>query len=492
MKAHDVFTRWQGKSAAAIRHEQGRMLHTLLKKQVLPFSKQYRNVFKAKGLTAEDIQSVADLQKIPFTTKQDLLNTDERPKRIRDYVLVPDEQILKKRPEVFLKALTRGRAAVKRDLEFEYRPVFMISTTGRSADSVPFLLTRYDLANLERAGYGLCDVFGTGEDHRVLNMFPYAPHLGFWQVHYACMNYNIFGLSTGGGKVMGTDRSIQIMERIQPEAIVGMPTFMYHLLRRAEAEGKRFERIDAVILGGDKVPDGMRKKLAELCAELGSPNVRVMATYGFTEARMAWGECGPATGYHIIPDLAYIEIIDPATGKVVEDGKPGEIVFTALDGRGSLVLRYRTGDFIDGGLVYGECPHCGRNVPRLVGKIGRESEVREMRFDKVKGTLVDFNTLEHLLDDEEEIGTWQIELRKMNDDPLDLDELILHVQGRSGIDEMLLSNRLNQKFKAATNMHPNRIEYHSLEALSRMQGLGVEMKEQRLVDNRVKTNGSPK
>ncbi|MFT5498689.1 MAG: phenylacetate-CoA ligase [Kiritimatiellia bacterium] len=486
MKTYDVYTRWDGKSTEAIRHEQGRLLHTLLKKHVLPFSKQYREVFKAHGLTADDIQSVEDLQKIPFTTKLDLLNTPEQPKRIRDYVLIPDEKILKKRPEVILKALTRGKAAVKRDLEFEYRPVFMISTTGRSADSVPFLLTRYDLANLERAGYALCDVFAAGKDHKILNMFPYAPHLGFWQVHYACMNYNAFGLSTGGGKVMGTDRTLGIMDRIQPEAIVGMPTFLYHLLQKAVSEGHRFESIDAVILGGEKVPDGMRRKLAELCAELGSPKARVMACYGFTEARMAWGECAPNTGYHITPDLAYIEIIDPETGQVVPDGQPGEIVFTALDGRGAVVLRYRTGDFIDGGLVYGECPDCGRNVPRLMGKIGRESEVREMHFDKVKGTLVDFNTLEHLLDDETEIGTWQIELRKMNDDPLDLDELVLHIQKNEGTDVEPLSDRLNLKFEQATSMRPNRIEFHTIEDLSRMQGLGVEMKEQRLVDHRPK------
>jgi len=76
---------------------------------------------------------------------------------------------------------------------------------------------------------------------------------------------------------------------------------------------------------------------------------------------------------------------DPKSGDVVPPGHPGELVFTPLDARGSVVLRYRTGDYIDGGLVYDPCPHCGRRAPQLVGNISRSSEIKEMRLDKVKG-----------------------------------------------------------------------------------------------------------
>ena len=58
-----------------------------------------------------------------------------------------------------------------------------------------------------------------------------------------------------------------------------------------------------------------------------------------------------------------------------------------------------------------------------------------MRIDKIKGTLVDFNRLEHVLDDFPGVGAWQIELRKVNDDPLDLDEVILHVQRTDTTDD---------------------------------------------------------
>ena len=166
----------------------------------------------------------------------------------------------------------------------------------------------------------------------------------------------------------------------------------------------------------------------------------MISTYGFTEAKMAWCEClfpvdAEPSGYHLYPDLGIVEIVDPETGALKDDGEPGEIVFTSLDARGSCVLRYRTGDIVEGGVTYEPCPHCGRVMPRLVGRISRRSDVREMQLDKIKGTLVDFNELEHVLDDMPRVGSWQIELRKANDDPLEVDELVLHISladGRRG------------------------------------------------------------
>src|SRR5207247_7837211 len=133
-------------------------------------------------------------------------------------------------------------------------------------------------------------------------------------------------------------------------------------------------------------------------------NLGVLATYGFTEAKQAWAECPlphgqPSSGYHLYPDLGIIEVIDPKTGQALPPGHPGEIVFTPLDARGTVVLRYRTGDFIDGGLAFEPCPRCGRTAPRLVGNISRSSEFKELRLEKLKSTLVDFNCLEHVLDD---------------------------------------------------------------------------------------------
>ena len=112
-----------------------------------------------------------------------------------------------------------------------------------------------------------------------------------------------------------------------------------------------------------------------------------------------------------------------------------------------------------------------------------------MRLDKIKGTLVDFNQLEHVLDDAEHIGAWQLELRKRNNDPLELDELVLHVHKTDGVREDKLVRDLNNRFVAKTEIHPNRIVFHDADEMRELQGVGVQLKEQKIVDNR-KSSGA--
>ncbi|MBI3850839.1 MAG: AMP-binding protein [Verrucomicrobia bacterium] len=482
-------TKWSQLPEKVIRRLQAEKLRQYVGHTVLPFSAHYKELFARERLTAESIRSLEDLERLPFTSKTDLLNTPENPQRAKDFVLIPDQQVLARRPSTILGALLHGRERMKQAFESEFRPVFMTSTTGRSADPIPFLYTQHDLANLASTGKRLFEICGAQSELRLLNLFPYAPHLAFWQTHYGATAFGVFCASTGGGKVMGTEGNLRLIQKIKPDVLIGMPTFIYHVLRLAAEEGVRCENLRQIVLGGEKVPDGMRRKLINLTAELGAKEISVLATYGFTEAKMAWAECPVRhdqipDGYHLYPDAGIIEVIDPKTGQIVPTGHPGELVFTPLDARGSVVLRYRTGDFIDGGLVYDPCPHCGRCVPRLVGNIGRNSEVKEMKLDKLKGTLVDFNQLEHVLDDADQIGAWQLELRKKNDDPLELDELILHVQKLNGGDEAKLIHDLNNRFIARTEIHPNRIVFHDGDELSRLQGVGVQLKEQKIIDHR--------
>jgi len=300
-------------------------------------------------------------------------------------------------------------------------------TTGRSAEPTPFFYTQHDLSNLATAARRVVEVCATGPEERLLNALPFAPHLAFWLAHYAGTSGGVLTLSSGGGKVMGTEGNIRHIRKFKPNVIIGIPTFVYHLLHQAAEEGVHCENLRLIVLAGEKVSDGLRLKLRDLARELGAGNAHALVTYGFTEGKQAWAECPfphtePSSGYHLYPDLGIVEVIDPKTGKEVPPGHPGELVFTPLDARGTVVLRYRTGDFIDGGLTYEPCPHCGRTLPRLVGNISRKSEVKEMNLDKLKGTLVDFNELEHVLDDAPHIGAWQIELRKLRDDPMEIDE----------------------------------------------------------------------
>ncbi len=489
MNTTRLTTRWDSLSADELRHLQGVKLRHYLVDHVVPFSKHYRELFAKEGIDARSIHRVEDLAKLPFTSKRHLVDDPTTGSRMKDFVLVPDEAVLRRRPATILKALRHGRAAVKAGFEREYRPILMTSTTGRSTEPVPFLYTAHDLDLLSVTGRRMMEICESDPAYRHLNLFPFAPHLAFWLAHYAGLGYGTFVLSSGGGKVMGTDGNVRFLDKIKPEALIGMPTFLYHVLSLAVERGLAVPNLRKIVLGGEKVPPGTRRKLRALCAELGAGKVDVMATYGFTEAKMAWPECpghglDGAPGYHLSPDLGIVEIIDPETGLVVGEGEPGEIVFTPLDSRGSVVLRYRTGDRISGGLVHEACPACGRTTPRLVGEISRVTDLRRLRIGKVKGTLVNFNELENLLDNLDRVGSWQIELRKRNDDPLESDEIVVHVAPRGRVSRPSLAAEIEERFRAVTELTPNRIEFHSAEHLRSLQGVGRALKEEKLVDRR--------
>ena len=475
-----------------VRRRQSRRLEQYLRTVVLPFSAYYKNLFREHGLSAGSIRTVADLARLPFTTKADLVKAAKSPEHLRDFFLVPDEAALSRRPGVILQALFRGRAAVQEKLEAEFRPIFMTFTTGRSAEPVPFLYTRRDIERLAVAGKRVMEVCGARKGDRLLNSFPYAPHLAFWLTHYAGATFGAMMFSSGGGKVMSTSDTLRLIRKLKPDVFIGIPTFLYHVLHQGAEEGLRWDNLRCIVLGGEKVSDGLRHKLRDLARELGAKaDLDVLATYGFTEAKMAWAECPfgdgqPSAGYHLYPDLGITEIINPKTGEVVPDGQPGEIVFTPLEARGSVVLRYRTGDITDGGITMEPCPYCHRTMPRLTGNISRSSEIREMNLDKIKGTLVDFNELEHVLDDAPHVGAWQVELRKLNDDPLELDEIILHVQKTNGADEAQISRDLSERCHQYIDIHPNRIMFHDAEEMQRLQGVGTLIKEKKLADNRPK------
>jgi phenylacetate-coenzyme A ligase PaaK-like adenylate-forming protein len=489
MKTNQLTKQWQRLPKETIRELQAIKLQRYLREVVLPFCPHYRELFRQHGLTADSIRSLDDLRRVPFTSKADLASTAENPHKFKDFIIVPDVATLSRRPSTIVRALLHGRDKVRAEFEREFRPLFMTSTTGRSADPVAFLYSNYDLDVMSRAGSRVMEICKAEREMRLLNLFPYAPHLAFWYVHYAATTYGIFSLGTGGGKVMGTDGNLRLIRKLRPDVLIGMPTFIYHVMQLAVEEGVRCEGLRRIVLGGEKVAEGMRRKLTQMAAKVGSPDVEVLATYGFTEAKMAWSECPcpvgeRSSGYHLFPDMGLFEVVDPKTGEPVPEGHAGELVYTPLEGRGSVVLRYRTGDVIDGGLVYERCPQCGRQLPRLVGKISRNSEVRTMQLDKIKGTLVDFNQLEHVLDDAPNVGAWQLEIRKRNDDPLDLDELILHVQKMGDADEERLCRELRNRFAERTEIHPNRIVFHNVDQLRELLGVGRQLKESKIIDNR--------
>src|ERR1041384_190129 len=242
MKRTLIESRWSQMPESAIRRWQATQLRDYLNRVVLPFSPHYRQVFREQGLEADSIRTLEDLARVPFTTKADLVGTPEQPQRFKDFIVVPDQRVLARRPGTIVGALLHGREHVRKEFESEFRPVFMTFTTGRAADPVACVYTQRDLAHLATAGRRMMEVCAARPEDRLVNAFPFAPPLAFWLAHYAGTAYGAFMLSSGGGKALGTEGNLRLIRQFKPNVLIGVPTFIYHLLQQAVEEGKSVDR----------------------------------------------------------------------------------------------------------------------------------------------------------------------------------------------------------------------------------------------------------
>jgi phenylacetate-CoA ligase len=247
-----------------------------------------------------------------------------------------------------------------------------------------------------------------------------------------------------------------------------------------------------VFLGGDRVTVGYREKLESMLRENGSKNPKVTSVLGFTESKKCWIECsgGRETGFHTYPDLDLFEVVDPETLEPVPDGTTGELVYTPLDGRGSLIMRYRTGDLVNGGMTREPCPACGRTVPRFSSDLSRASNQTDMSLTKIKGTLVNLNIITDLLTDSERIDEWQVVLSKRNDDPLDVDEMGISISLPEGKSEDGIEEWIANTVQQAAEVRPSTVEIIPRSEMLDRLGMETQLKEQRIVDLRQQAGGS--
>lgn len=471
-------------------------LHEFVTTQLFPFSPHYRKLFQKHRIDPNSIRTVRDLQRVPFSTKTDLIPTDENPQKSLDFVLKPDQDLIRrywptgKKLGLLWRKIIDGEEELKRRMGLEYRPIFLTATTGRTYQPVSFLYSAHDIDNLRDAGARLLGIFSVEAGAKAVSLFPYAPHLAFWAVCFGAMEAGILAVSTGGGKVMGTAGNIGFISRLKPSLVAGIPGYTYHLLRTAQAQGADMSSVKLLTLGAEKVPPGLKERMYELLTSMGAKEPTIFGTYGFTESKMAWGECptplGVSSGYHTYPDLEVFEIIDPETGEQVGEGEPGEIVYSSISGRASVVFRYRTGDYARGGMTWEPCPHCRRTVPRISSDITRVSNVRSMQFSKIKGTLVNLNNLAFLLSDLKEVEEWQVEIRKKDNDPLEMDELVLYLSIKPDVDRAPFEETLRKAILHDIEVTPNEICFLPLDEVLHRLGMETELKEKRILDSRPK------
>lgn len=456
-------TGWDRLSLPAMRRLQARRLRRFLSRQVQPFSPHYRALWAEAGVDPRSLRKVSDLARFPFTTKQDLSANP------RDFVLAPTpETILRLGPArlagLLLRRLTGGKGAIKRALQREYQPTSVFFTTGRTAGPTPVLLAPQDERNLDESGRRIAEVLGLDPlTERGLSAFPCAPHLAFWQVVACGRASGLMVLHTGGGRAMGTDAIVRLMERMKPSFIVGVPGYTLHLLRAAQAHmDLSFVRL--VATGGDVLTPGLRRRIEELIPREAS----VVSVYGFTESRTCWAECAPGTGFHTYPDMGVFEVVDPETGEPLPPETTGELVYTGLDGRGSALVRYRTGDIARGGITYAPCPGCGRTVPRFGPGLTRRAD----GLVKIKGTLVDLTVLADAITSDERVREWRAEITESGG-----------LEIYAAMPENACDS-LARRIRTATEVKPDRIHVLTFDAIVKELGLETQMKETRVVDRR--------
>jgi phenylacetate-CoA ligase len=454
----------------------------------LPFSPYYSKMLQELKLSWSDFHTTSDLQKLPLSSKADIAPIEEDRARPRQFILQPDEHSIKKyatKGELLnLVRMKIAKADVKYHLEKEFKPLHIHFTTGRTALPTPFTYSAYDLLLLRETGRRLFDVCGIPRESVALNAFPYSPHLGFWLAYYGLLEAGMTSLASGGGKVMGTQKIMDSLERLKVNVIAVIPGYFYHLLREAVKQKRDFSNLKYVIFGAERVSPAFREKVKELLAEVGAREVTILATYASTEFKTAWLQCSESTGYHLYPDLEFVELVDP-DGRRVKDGEPGEVVYTALDWRGTLVVRYRTGDLAQG-IEYSPCPNCGKTVPRILPDIQRRSDVKEFQLTKIKGELVNLNNTFPIMSAIKGVDEWQLELRKHNNDPHDLDEIVVLVSPKSGSTFVQIKTEIEKHMHAEMQVSV-KVEEHTTEALIQKLGMETELKEKRIVDNRPKS-----
>lgn len=487
---------WDRITVDEARHRQGRLLHNFLKTQVLRYSPYYQDLFKNAGLTADDVRSLDDLHKIPFTSKADIAPTPDDPSRPRRLVLQPDPETyagtisLGKKIGLMKNKLVQGRELKDQVLD-EYLPIFFIATTGRTALPTPFMYTKRDLLLFNEAARRLLVMAGIKrENDFIMSIFPYAPHLAFWIVYQAGIMSGCQVFHTGGGRTLGTGKIMKMIESFKATVVVGIPGYVYHLLTQAAESGLDYSKVRMVILGAERVTPGYKKRISELLESMGAKNPTILSTLGFTEARVAWIECPienslvESTGYHLYPDLEIFEVVDPDTGNPVGDGESGELAYTCLDWRGSVVLRYRTGDYVRGGITREPCPACGRTCPRMNSDITRLSDKGELQLTKVKGTLVDFNEFFPIMSDQTEIREWQVEIGKRHGDEHGLDEITLNLSLKEGVDVEAVVSQIDKTVKERMEVSIEKFNLLTPEEIDNLLEIDVRPKELRIRDRR--------
>jgi phenylacetate-CoA ligase len=339
----------------------------------------YQNHFKERGLTPKSITSLTDIEKLPFTVKKDLRN---------HYPF--------------------GLFAVKQS---ELVRVHASSGTSGKATVVGYTKNDIDMwSNVVARAISI----GGGKKGEVLhNAYGYGLFTGGLGLHYGSERLGMTTVPISGGN---TNRQITLIEDFQPTVICGTPSYILNVADQMIEKGinPRDTSLKFGIFGAEPWSEEMRGLLEEKLA------IKACDIYGLSEV-LGPGvamECHEVQeGLHVAEDHFYVEVIDPMTRQLLEDGEVGELVFTSLTKEAFPIIRYRTGDIAS---ITKEKCKCGRTTTRMSRIKGRIDDMLIIR-----GVNVFPTEIEHfLLSSKEIVPHYQLHLSKKGT----LDQVELHIE----------------------------------------------------------------
>jgi len=298
----------------------------------------YRNKFEENNITPNDIQSLKDLKRIPFTKKEDL--RDNYPFGMFS---VPMDNVVR----IHASSGTTGKPTV-------------VGYTARDVSTWAELMARSLAAG------------GATREDIIHNAYGYGLFTGGLGIHYGAEKLGASVIPVSGGN---TKRQIIIMKDFGPTILTATPSYALHLGEVADEMGVSFEdlKFKYGIFGAEPWSENMREEIERKLY------LTAVDIYGLSEV-IGPGvaiECYEAkNGLHIFEDHFIPEIINPSTGEVLPYGETGELVFTTITKEAFPVIRYRTRDITS---LNPEPCQCGRTHLRMNRISGRTDDMLIIR-----------------------------------------------------------------------------------------------------------------
>ncbi len=297
----------------------------------------YKRKFDEIGLKPEHIQTLKDIEKIPFTTKNDL--RDNYPYGL---FAVP------------LKKIVRLHAS-----------------SGTTGKPIVVGYTKNDMDNWSENIARLVVAAGGSEDDIAQVVFGYGLFTGGFGLHQGLEKVGITVVPSSSGH---SERQLMLMQDFGTTILVGTPSYALYLAETADEIGldKSKLKLKLGLFGGEGHTPEMRTEIERKWG------IKATENYGLSEVQGPGvaGECYCQCGMHVNEDHFYPEIINSETGEALEYGNKGELVLTTLTKEGIPMLRYRTKDIT---ILNPEKCECGRTTVRMNKVLGRTDDMLIIR-----------------------------------------------------------------------------------------------------------------